>query len=654
MINDRLKYLKQLAQKFPSRSSLGKEIMLLESVLSLPKGSELFISDVHGEYDSFQHMIRNGSGMIRQRLTNLFQKSKSEKELKSLASLIYYPEEKLKSLHKNGNNNVDFYKSTLKDLIILAKDFTSIYAKRKLGRLLKGHYQEIILAMVYSDYTNKDKEIFYDSLIETIIDIQEADSIIIELSTFIQRLSIHSIHIIGDIYDRGPAAENILEDLLEYDSVDVQWGNHDIVWMGAASGSWACIANVIRLSLRYGNTSTLEKGYGINLIPLASFAIEHYKEEESIHFDPKVDPTELLNASEKWLNRIMHKAISIIQFKLEDQLKIRQSGFNMSDQLILSNIDFSTYQIKIDGQKYDLHDKSLPTVDPTAPYELSKGEQDLMSVLMQAFKESDRLQRHADFLIKKGGMYKITNNCLLYHGCVPLDEKGELKEVDLLGKKLKGKALLDFLDSKVREAHFLDPEADGKQLAMDTIWYLWCGPDSPLFGKSKMTTFERYFVNDTTTHKEEKSYYYQYRNDEATCDKILIDFGLDNEKAIIINGHVPVAAKRGESPVKANGKLYVIDGGFSKSYQGKTGIAGYTLIFDQKGKQLISHMPFESKQKAIEEEIDILSFETLYSPSSETIRVSDIDDGRSLMDYIGDLKDLMLHYRNGKILETNK
>lgn len=625
--------------------------MLLESVLSLPKGSELFISDVHGEYDSFQHMIRNGSGMIRQRLTNLFHKTKSEKELKSLASLIYYPEEKLKSLHRNRASDTEFYKSTLKDLILLAKDFTSIYAKRKLGRLLKGQYQEIILAMVYSDYTNKDKEIFYDKLIETIIDIEEVDSIIIELSTFIQRLSIHSIHIIGDIYDRGPAAENILDDLLSHDSVDVQWGNHDIVWLGAGCGSLACIANVIRLSLRYGNTSTLEKGYGINLIPLASFALEHYKEEDSVHFDPKIDPTELLNSSEKWLNRIMHKAISIIQFKLEEQIKIRQSGFNLQDQLILNNINFDNHTINIDGETYELHDKFLPTVDPRAPSELSAEESELINFLAKSFRESDRLQRHVKFLIGKGGMYKVTNNCLLYHGCIPLDEKGDLKEVELLGKKLKGKSLLDFLEARVRDAHFLEADNKDKQLSLDTIWYLWCGPDSPLFGKSKMTTFERYFITDTKTHKEEKSYYYQYRNDEEACVKILKDFGLDDKNAIIINGHVPVAAKRGESPVKANGKLYVIDGGFSKAYQGKTGIAGYTMIFDQKGKQLISHMPFESKQKAIDEEIDILSYETLYSPSSKTIRVKDIDDGRSLMDYIVDLKDLLQHFKSGKIAE---
>ncbi|MTI40095.1 fructose-1,6-bisphosphatase [Fulvivirga lutimaris] len=648
MTPDRLKYLKQLAQKFPTRSELGKEIMLLESVLSQPKGSELFISDVHGEYDSFQHMIRNGSGMIRQRLVKIFGESKSETELKSLASLIYYPEEKLKVL----NLNKESVKSTLQDLSLLAKDFSSIYANRKLARLINSAYKAIILSLVCADYSNKDKRIYNNQLIDTIIDIEESEAIIIEICRFIQRLSIHSIHIIGDIYNRGPAAENILDDLLEYDSVDVQWGNHDIVWMGAACGSLACIANVIRLSLRYGNTSTLEKGYGINLIPLASFALEHYKEEESIHFDPKVDPEELINTSEKLLNRMMHKAISVIQFKLEDQLKMRQPGFNMNDQLIWENIDFKTFQIELEGKKYELHDKLLPTVDPNAPHELSSEEQDLMNVLELAFKESDRLQRHVKFLIGKGGMYKVTNNCLLYHGCIPLNEQGDLKEVDLLGQKLKGKALLDFLDAKVREAYFMESTDKEKQLAVDIIWYLWCGPDSPLFGKSKMTTFERYFITDTETHKENKSYYYQYRNDESTCDKILNDFGLTDENAIIINGHVPVVAKGGENPVKANGKLYVIDGGFSKAYQSKTGIAGYTLIFDQKGKQLISHMAFESKQKAIDEEIDIQSYETLYSPSSKVIRVKDIDDGPSLMEYIVDLKELMINYKRGKISGT--
>jgi len=645
---ERYKYLKQLSEKFPSRSELVQEIAFLESVLSLPKASELFISDVHGEYDSFQHMVRNGSGLIRQRLTKLFGSKKTEAELKSLASLIYYPEEKLKEKDFSEAQYIQLFH----DLLLTAKDFATIYADRKLERTLKGNYKEIILNLMHIDHETEDKVAYADALIASIMAIDEAPGLIIALCQFIQRLSIHSLHIIGDIYDRGPAAENIVDDLLSYDYVDVQWGNHDIVWIGAACGSLACMANVIRLSLRYGNTNTLEKGYGINLIPLASFAIAHYKNEESVHFDPKIDPNELLNASEQWLNSIMHKAISIIQFKLEEQIKLRQRDFNLSDQLIFKNIDFSDYSISLTGKTYELHDKSMPTVKHDEPHELSKEENELMMVLQKSFLESDRLQKHVKFLIKNGSMYKIANNCLLYHGCIPLNEQGELKMVSFLGQKLKGKSLLDFMDVKVREAFFMDNDAIGKQLALDTIWYLWCGPDSPLFGKNKITTFERYFITDQEAHKEVKSHYYNFRNDETACSKILIDFGLNPSKAMIINGHVPVAVRDGESPIKANGKLYVIDGGFAKAYQGKTGIAGYTLIFDQKGKQLISHKPFESKQKAIEEEIDILSYETLYAPSSKTIRVKDIDDGKRLLSYIHDLKDLLQHYKNGNILEA--
>lgn len=650
MSTERYKYLKQLAQKFPSRSKLGEEITLLEAVLSLPKASELFISDVHGEYDSFQHMIRNGSGMIRQRLTKLFKDTKSEKELKSLATLIYYPEEKLKASHFSEAE----IKQILNDLLLTAKDFSTIYADRKLDRILQGHYKEMILSLLKIDHSTEDQAVYFTKLIDTVIEIEASEGVITALCQFIQRLSIHSIHIIGDIYDRGPAAENIMDDLITYDYVDIQWGNHDIVWIGAACGSLACMANVIRLSLRYGNTNTLEKGYGINLIPLASFAIAHYKDEESVHFDPKIDPNELLNASEQWLNRIMHKAISIIQFKLEEQIKLRQPGFNLSNHLIFKHIDFDTHQTTIDGEKYELHDKFLPTVKTEKPHELSQEEQDLMQFLFKSFTESDRLQKHVKFLIKNGGMYKVANNCLLYHGCIPLDAKGNLKEVDFLNQKLKGKSLLDFMDTKVREAYFLDKKEEGKNLALDVIWYLWCGPESPLFGKSKIATFERYFITDPKAHKEVKSFYYQFRNDEAACDRILKDFKLNPKKSIIINGHVPVAVKQGESPIKANGKLYVIDGGFAKAYQSKTGIAGYTLIFDQKGKQLISHMPFESKQKAIEEEADILSYETLYAPSTKTIRVKDIDDGQALVDYIMDLKDLLKQYKNGNIIEADR
>lgn len=651
MTADRFKYLKELSHKFPSRSKLGREIIFLESVLSLPKGPELFISDVHGEYDSFQHMLRNGSGMIRQKLLKLFSPLKTEAEIKSFATLIYYPEEKIKELDPQCS---DYLKSTLRDLIVVAKDLSTIYAKRKIDRLLKGDYKDIILTLLYSDSSNTDIQTYQNKLLEVAITIEEAPELIKQLCYFIQRLSIHSIHIIGDIYDRGPAAESIVDDLLEYESVDIQWGNHDIVWIGAACGSLACIANVIRLSLRYGNTGTLEKGYGINLIPLASFALEHYKEEKSQLFDPKINPEELLNSSEKWLNRIMHKAISIIQFKLEEQLKIDRPEFNQGDQLILSKINYSTHQIEIDDELYDLHDQFLPTIDPKAPYRLTQHEQELIESLSNAFTKSQRLQKHVKFLIDKGGMYKVVNNCLLYHGCIPVDEGGRLKKVEFLEKELSGKAYLDCLEKKVREAYYLEKGSKEKELGLDVIWYLWCGSESPLFGKNKMATFERYFITDEKTHKEEKSYYYQFRDNEATCNQILDNFDLSNDDAIIINGHVPVAVNKGERPIKANGKLYVIDGGFSKAYQKKTGIAGYTLIFDHNGKQLISHMPFESKEKAIKDEIDILSYETLYSLSSQSLQVKDIDVGVEIQDYITDLKELMVLYKKGDMVEVEK
>ena len=426
--------------------------------------------------------------------------------------------------------------------------------------------------------------------------------------------------------------------------MDLQWGNHDIVWIGAASGSLACIANVIRLSLRYGNTSTLEKGYGINLISLASFALQYYKDEKSELFDPKINPEELLNSSEKWLNRIMQKAISIVQFKLEEQIKLDRKEFNIQDGLILSNIDYQTYQIKIDNEVYNLHDQFLPTIDPQEPYRLTQGEQELIESLSYSFKKSERLQKHVKFLIDKGGMYKVINNCLLYHGCIPIDENGKLKKVEFLNQKLSGKEYLDCLEKKVREAYYLEEDSKDRQLALDVIWYLWCGSESPLFGKNKMTTFERYFIADEKAHIEKKSHYYQFRDKVSTCSEILADFNLSNDEAIIINGHVPVEVKNGEKPIKANGKLYVIDGGFSKAYQDKTGIAGYTLIFDHNGKKLISHMPFDSKEKAIVDEIDILAYNTVYSMSTQSLKVKDIDVGNDIAEYIGDLKELLAIY----------
>lgn len=645
------KYLKLLSNRFPNAAQVGKEIILLEALLSLPKSSELFISDIHGEHESFQHMLRNGSGLIRQKIVKLFGTTLNDKDQRRLAALIYYPREKLSSIKKENPDWEYFYTISIKRLVAIAYEFTSVYTKRKIDRLLSMEYGLIISELLQRQAAGEWKSAYNDKLLKTVIEIGEGDELIIALAAFIQRIAISKIHVIGDIFDRGPGAEVVMDSLIDYHSVDIQWGNHDIVWMGAASGSLACMANVIRLSLRYGNTSTLEKGYGINLIPLASFALEQYKDDQSLIFNPKVKPEDMLNESEHWLNRIMHKAISIIQFKLEEQLIERRPEFKLAHRKMLSNIDFSRGEINIEGNTYPLKDTWFPTVDPDEPVRLSKVEQDLVEQLAESFQQSTRLKKHVQFLFEKGSMYHIANDCLLFHGSIPIDETGDLAYVDMLGKKLKGRDYMDFLDRLAREAFSGVAGTPENELAVDMMWYLWAGPQSPLFGKEKMTTFERYFINDPSIHKEVKGYYYHYRDDPETSRKILENFGLDPENAIIINGHVPVVVKKGESPIKANGKLIVIDGGFAKAYQDQTGIAGYTLIFDDHGKQIIAHLPFESTEKAIEEEVDILSSETLYSYSAKPLKVADIKDGDQIKELIEDLRELLSCYRSGILTE---
>ncbi|AHM58670.1 fructose-1,6-bisphosphatase [Flammeovirgaceae bacterium 311] len=645
------KYLRLLSDQFPNAAQVGKEIILLEALLSLPKSSELFISDIHGEHESFQHMLRNGSGLIRQMIVELFGEELNDKDLRRLAALIYYPGEKLEILKKENADWEHFYTITIKRLVAIAYEFTSIYTKRKIDRLLSREYGLIIAELLQGEALGKRKSDYNEKLLKTVIEIGECDKLIIALAEFIQRIAIAKIHVIGDIFDRGPGAEVVVDSLIDYHSVDIQWGNHDIVWMGAASGSLACMANVIRLSLRYGNTNTLEKGYGINLIPLASFALEHYKDDKSLIFNPKVKPEELLNESELWLNRIMHKAISIIQFKLEDQLIDRRPEFDLNNRKMLSNVNFATGEVRVEGQIYQLKDTYFPTIDPAAPAKLSKEEENLVAQLFESFQHSSRLKKHVQFLFEKGSIYHISNDCLLFHGSIPIDEQGELACVEMLGKRLKGKEYMDFLDKLAREAFSGVVGTPENDLAVDMMWYLWSGPQSPLFGKDKMTTFERYFINDPSIHKETKGWYYKYRDNPETCNKIMEDFGLDPHNAIIINGHVPVVVKKGESPIKANGKLIVIDGGFAKAYQDQTGIAGYTMIFDDQGKQIIAHLPFESTARAIDEELDILSSETLYSYSDKPLKVSDIKDGDAIKELIEDLKELLSYYRSGRITE---
>ncbi|MEM9326674.1 MAG: fructose-1,6-bisphosphatase [Bacteroidota bacterium] len=643
------KFLQLLAQDYPSRLAAAKEVVLLSSVLNLTKGAEIFLSDIHGEHEAFQHVLRNGSGVIKQKITEIYGAELEPDEINLLATLIYYPEEKL-PLVRPTQGRRDFYKEKLFQLIKITTDFASIYASRKFGELLPLDLADLIQELVAQREIGEAND-YYDHLIDSIIDVDQAERLIIEFSKLIQRLAIHKIHIIGDIYDRGPGAEIIMDELTRHHAVDFQWGNHDIVWMGASLGNEACIANVLRLSLRYANTSTLEKGYGINLIALASFAIEHYKEDQGIVFNPKVSSDELMNESERWLSKLMHKAISIIQFKLEGQLISRRPEFQMSSRLLLDKINYEVGAIEINGASYSLKDTFFPTIDPSDPYRLTEAEREVIAKVKVSFEKSERLQKHAQALFNKGGMYKVTNRNLLYHGCVPLTAEGRFHEVDLGRGPMKGRSYLDFFDQQMQIAFAVGSQTAEGQYAVDLTWYLWAGPYSPLFGKDKMATFERYFLDDEAVQREVKDPYYQFRDDEHTCLDILKEFGLDTGNCVILNGHVPVSVKKGESPIKANGKLIVIDGGFSKAYQDQTGIAGYTMIHNCFGRQLIAHQPFESRKEAIEAEVDIAGSETVLDQSTAKQKVRDLDDGRRLMSEIDDLKLLLRAYETGEIKE---
>jgi fructose-1,6-bisphosphatase-3 len=643
------KYLKLLSEKYPNQLSVSSKIVSLSSILNLTKGAEIFISDVHGEHEAFQHLMRNGSGVIKQKIKELFKDELSTKDIAQLATLIYYPKEKLELIKMSSDNLKVFYTHTIFRLIKLTRDFASIYASKKLQSLLPKGFNEIITELV-AERDLGDENDYYEHLISSIIEIEQADELIIQLSFFIQKLAIHKVHIIGDVYDRGPGAEIIMDELMNHYSVDFQWGNHDIVWMGAACGSEACIANVLRLSLRYANTNTLERGYGINLLPLASFALEYYKNDESIIFNPKVAPDEIHSSSEEWLNRLMHKAISIIQFKLEHQLVARRPEFGMKDRLYMSEIDLKKAIVRIEGKSYTLKDQYFPTLENGYLTELHPEERFLMDQLLESFQKSARLQAHAKFLFEKGSMYKVTNKNLLYHGCIPLNSNGLLKEVRIDHKVYKGKALMDYFDKQVQLAFAARNESEEKKKGVDILWYLWAGPDSPIFGKHKMATFERYFIDDKSIQEEHKNYYYTYRDNAETCKMILKDFGLGQD-AVILNGHVPVSVKEGESPIKGSGRLVVIDGGFSKAYQDQTGIAGFTLMHNCYGRQLIAHEAFESQKVAIAEEKDIAYSEVFLNQSESKQRIRDVDDGETIKERIDDLKELLEAYRSGELKE---
>lgn len=653
MQENQLRYLKLLSEQYPSIQSASNAIIQLSAELELPKGTEHFLSDLHGEYEAFQHIIKNGAGSIWRKINEMFSNTMSKQERRNLATLIYYPEQKVTLMFQTVPDKGEWCRLTLIRLIQMGRLLTSKYQRVTVRALLPEHLAPIIEDLLYERETIENKEEYYQSLIETVISTDSAKTFIVTLAELIQRLAISRLHVIGDIYDRGDGAHQIMDALMEFHHVDIQWGNHDIVWLGAAAGSEACMANVIRICLRYANMVTLENGYGVSLLPLVSFALETYKNDPCECFIPKVAEKGKLTKQEVRLIAQMHKAITIMQFKLEGMLIKRRPHYDMEDRLLLDKIDYEKGTILLDGKEYPLLDTHFPTIDPKQPYALTAEEQDVLDKLKLSFINSKKLQQHARFLYSQGGIYLVYNGNLLYHGCIAMEEDGSFTSFQIEGQSFAGRAFLDRMDRLARQGYFAKENLEQKQYGMDAIWFLWCHAKSPLFGKEKMATFERYFLADKATHKEKRNPYYLLQDREETARTILREFDLDPDRGHIINGHVPVKVTRGERPVKANGKLIVIDGGFSRAYQRETGIAGYTLISNSKGFLLAAHHPFESARKAVEEEIDIDSETEIIESHPVRMRVRDTDHGRAIKQHIEALEDLIYAYREGLIKEQS-
>lgn len=647
-----LKYLERLAAEYPTSAAVATEIINLSSILNLPKGTEHFITDIHGEYEPFLHILKNGSGSIRKKIDEEFGESITEQEKKTLASLIYYPELKLDRLCCDTKNINNWYRITIYRLVRISRRIASKYTRSKVSKLYPKDYAYILDELLTEKEEVHDKEAYYNGIIAAIITTKRAKDFIIAFCNLIQRLAVDKIHIIGDIFDRGPGADIILDTLTEYSNIDFQWGNHDICWMGAAAGCFVCIASVVRISVKYGNFGTLENGYGINLLPLAKFALDTYENDECDCFS--IDGSQAYDPYDSDMDKKIHKAISIIMFKLEGQLLKRNPDFNMSNRLLLDKIDYKNKSICIDGKTFTLEDSNFPTIDPSNPYQLSDGELFVMEKLKKSFLQSEKLQRHISFLFTHGNLYKNCNGNLLYHGCVPLEENGTLKKVKIGNKELCGKALFHELEKWVRKGYF--SKGEEKAFGQDIMWFLWASEDSPLYGKEKMTTFERYFIKDTAAHKEKKNFYYSHLNDVTAIVNILNDFGLNGSSpdTHIINGHIPVHIKDGESPIKCGGKLLMIDGGMSRPIQTQTGIAGYTLIFNSYGLRLIAYEPFSSTENAIEKGSDIHSFTEIIKKTHKRLLIRDTDDGKRIQSSIRDLYKLLDCYASGIIAEIKR
>ncbi len=648
-----MRYLRLLSQSFPTIADASTEIINLQAILNLPKGTEHFLADLHGEYKSFQHVLKNASGNIKRKVNEIFGNELREAEKKELCTLIYYPEEKLELVKASEPDIDDWYHITIHQLVRVCRDVSSKYTRSKVRKSLPEDFSYIIEELLHERTDDVDKAAYVNVIISTIITTGRADDFIIAISHVIQRLSIDLLHVLGDVYDRGPGAHIIMDILSVYHNWDIQWGNHDVLWMGACAGNEACICNVIRLSLRYANLVTLEEGYGINLVPLATFAMENYGDDPCVEFMPKTNGgSGDIDDKTKRLTAQMHKAITVIQFKIEAEIIRRHPEWHMEDRLLLDNVDYDKGLCKINGTEFEMRSCSFPTVSPDSPCSLTPEERSLIEKLRHSFTVNEKLHKHIRIMLSHGSLYTIINDNLLFHASVPLNADGSLKEVELYnGHKFSGRELMNRIDRVIRSAFQNDTEPQDKAYAIDYFLYLWCGRDSVLFDKSKMATFERYFLNDKSTYKEEKGAYFNLRNDEKVCDGILDAFGVSGHNRHIINGHVPVHVANGENPIKANGKLMVIDGGFSRAYHQETGIAGYTLVYHSRGFQLVQHEPFTSTEDAILRGSDIKSTTQIVEMSAHRMLVADTDAGRELKKQIADLDKLLYAYRHGFIKE---
>ena len=650
-----LRYLQMLSHQYPTVQAASTEIINLQTILNLPKGTEHFISDVHGEYEAFLHILNSASGVVREKVDELFSTSVSKADRDQLATLIYYPAEKLEEIARSTPDLEEWYRITLHRLIDVCRQAASKYTRSKVRKAMPREYAYIIDELINTNYEYHDKREYYENIISTIIDIDRAENFIIAMCNLIKRLLVDHLHLVGDVFDRGPRADIIMDSLMDHHSVDIQWGNHDVLWMGAATGSRTLVATVLSNSIHYNNLEVIETGYGISLRPLALFANEVYRDVDCSCFAAKLTGDSAgLNEKDIALAARMHKAITIILFKLEGQKILRHPEFNMSDRLLLDKIDYENKCITIGGITYPLADTDFPTVDREHPYDLSPEESQMIDQLTASFQHSEKLQKHVRFLYSKGGLYKVSNGNLLLHGCIPLTEEGEVMEFKINGKSLRGRDFMDYAESVARQGYYARSGSAERQYGMDFLWFLWCGRNSPTYGRDRMTTFERRLIKDESAWTEPKNAYYTYYNDPEICIRLMKDFGLEGEHCHIINGHVPVKSKKGESPLKGGGRLIVIDGGFCRAYQPTTGIAGYTLIYNSNCIRIVSHKPFVGKQTAIQENMDIVSTSTVFERMDSRIKISETDIGVQLQQQVDDLKALLHAYKMGEVLEDHK